>query len=148
MLANQQQKIDRINEFIQTSAVIAQEITSEKYNNELKKIMDSVQKSLMNYHLEQERQYNIWAIKQINKMMQEAEKYDRAITKIKFRDSQNMRSVMDGCLSHIDTRLLNFGAQHCFNRIYEEYYGKLDDADQKELDKAMAYNAKRALTEF
>ena len=52
MSANQQQKIDRINRFIQESALIAQEITSEKYNNELKKMMDSVQKSLMNYHLE------------------------------------------------------------------------------------------------
>ena len=148
MSANQQQKIDRINRFIQESALIAQEITSEKYNNELKKMMDSVQKSLMNYHLEQEKRYNIWAINQINRMMQEADKHDRAIVKFKSRDSQTMRKVIDGCLSSIDTRLLNFGAQHCFNRIYEEYYGKLDDADQKELDKAMAYNAKRALTEF
>ena len=145
---SQQLKIDRINKFMQDSAVIAQEITSEKYNLELKKIMDSVQKSLMNYHSEQEKQYNIWAIKQINQMMQEADKHDRAIVKFKSRDSQNMRKVMDSCLSHIDTRLLNFGAQHCFNRIYEEYYSKLDDADQKELDKAMAYSAKRALTEF
>ena len=148
MSANQQQKIDRINRFIQESALIAQEVTSEKYNNELKKMMDSVQKSLMNYHLEQEKRYNIWAINQINRMMQEADKHDRAIVKFKSRDSQTMRKVIDGCLSSIDTRLLNFGAQHCFNRIYEEYYGKLDDADQKELDKAMAYNAKRALTEF
>ena len=145
---SQQSKISRLNDFVQYSTVIAQEITSEKYNNELKKIMDSIQKSLMNYHLEQEKQYNIWAIKQINRMMQEADKHDRAIVKFKPRDSQAMRKVMDSCLSHIDTRLLNFGAQHCFNRIYEEYYGKLDDADQKELDKAMAYNVKRALTEF
>ncbi len=148
MSGTQQSKINRLNDFIQYSTAIAQEITSEKYNNELKKIMDNVQKGLMNYHLEQEKQYNIWVIKQINQMMHEAEKYDRALVKFKLRDSQNMRNVMDLCLSHIDTRLLNFGAQHCFSRVYEEYYGKLDDTDQKELDKAMAYNAKRALTEF
>ena len=81
-------------------------------------------------------------------MMREAEKHDRTLYKGKLRDSAKMREVMVERLSPIDTRLLNFGAQHVFSKVYEEYYAKLDAEDQKKLDEALAYNDKRNLPDF
>lgn len=143
-----QEKINRVNTFMQSLGVTAREITSEKHNTELQNIIEGLQKRLLAYHVEQEKQYNIWAVHQLDMMMREAKKHDRTLYKGKLRDSEKMREVMVERLSHIDTRLLNFGAQHVFSKVYEEYYAKLDAENQKKLDEAMAYNDKRNLSDF
>ena len=143
-----QSNINELNNFMQYLTVTTHEITSEKHNNELHKIIEDVQNLLLSYRIKQEKQYNVWAVHQLDMMMREAEKHDRTLYKMKFRDSEKMREVMVERLSHIDTRLLNFGAQHVFSKVYEEYYAKLDAEDQKKLDEAMAYNDKRNLSDF
>lgn len=143
-----QAEINRLNSFMQSLSVTAHEITSEQHNNELQEIVESVQKRLLDYRMKQEEQYNVWAVYQLKMMMREAEKHDRTLYKGKLRDSKSMCEVMIKRLSPIDTRLLNFGAQHVFSKVYEEYYGKLDSENQTRLDEAMAYNDKRGLDEF
>ena len=143
-----QSNINELNNFMQYLTVATHEITSEKHNNELQKIIEDVQNLLLNYRIKQEKQYNVWAVHQLDMMMREAEKHDRTLYKGKLRDSAKMREVMVERLSPIDTRLLNFGAQHVFSKVYEEYYAKLDAEDQKKLDEAMAYNDKRNLPDF
>ena len=143
-----QSNINELNNFMQYLTATTHEITSEKHNNELQKIIEDVQNLLLNYRIKQEKQYNVWAVHQLGMMMREAEKHDRTLYKGKLRDSEKMREVMVERLSHIDTRLLNFGAQHVFSKVYEEYYAKLDADNQKKLDEAMAYNDKRNLSDF
>ncbi len=143
-----QSNINELNNFMQYLTVTTHEITSEKHNNELHKIIEDVQNLLLSYRIKQEKQYNVWAVHQLNMMMREAKKHDRTLYKGKLRDSEKMREVMVERLSHIDTRLLNFGAQHVFSKVYEEYYAKLDAENQKKLDEAMAYNDKRNLSDF
>lgn len=99
---------------MQNLTVTAHDITSEKHNSELKTIIDDVQKHILDCRVMQEKQYNVWTVHQLYMMMREAAQYYRTLYKGKLRDSVKMREVMVRRLSHIDTRLLNFGAQHVF----------------------------------
>ena len=146
--STQQKKIKQLNDFIQSVTIRAQAITSEKYGSELRDMIYEIQEQILKYRNDQEKAYNRWALNQMDTMMVEANKHDRTLYKAKLRDEDAMCNTMIKYLSSIDTRLLNFGAQHCFSRVYEEYYQKLDSVNQKKLDEAMAYKKKRELTEF
>ena len=146
--STQQKKIKQLNDFIQSVTIRAQAITSEKYGSELRDMIYEIQERILKYRNDQEKAYNRWALNQMDTMMVEANKHDRTLYKAKLRDEDAMCNTMIKYLSSIDTRLLNFGAQHCFSRVYEEYYQKLDSVNQKKLDEAMAYKKKRELTEF
>ena len=147
-ISKRQDQIEKLNDFLQVNSVTAQSITSVKYGSELKNIVSNVQELTLNCRNEQEISYSKWALQQLKDMMAEADKFDRALYKLQFKDYDSMCNVMITHLSIIDTRLLNFGAQRCFSKVYEEYYQKLDSEHQQKLDEAMAYNKKKELREF
>ncbi len=147
-LRTQQKKIERLNDFLQSISFKAQAITSEKYAQELRDITAKIQSQILKCRNDQETEYSKWAFKRMNRMTAQADKHDRTLYKGKFRNTDAMCNVMINYLSDIDTRLLNFGAQHCFSRVYEEYYQKLDAENQKRLDESIAYNTKQGLNDF
>jgi hypothetical protein len=143
-----QSKINNINIFMRGIAAKAQGISSLVYSKNLEKIMEEIQTQTNAYRFGQEAQYNIWAVDQMKTALKEAVAYDRTILKAKLRDENKMREIMVNRLCSVDTRLLNFGAQQCFNSTYGALYPKLDEENQRRFDESMAFYKKRSLDEF
>ena len=106
--------------------------------------MEEIQRQLLSYHTEQEKKYNDWAMDEIKDMLTEVGEYGDTIVK----DKKAIGNIMISHFARIDTRLLNFGAQNCFNTAYQEYYQKLDKEMRRLVDKAMAFDKKRDLSDF
>ena len=135
----EQQKINALNMFVQDITNRAQQITSKKRLEEFRLMMEEIQRQLLSYRTEQERKYNDWAMDEIKDMLTEVDTV---------KDSTAIGNIMISYFAKIDTRLLNFGAQNCFNTAFQEYYQKLDKGTRRFFDKAMAFDKKRELSEF
>lgn len=135
----EQQKINSLNIFVQDITIRAQKITSKKRLEEFRLMMEEIQLQLSSYRTEQERKYNRWAMDEIQDMFSEV---------VNVKDSTAIGNVMISHFAKIDTRLLNFGAQNCFNTVFQEYYQKLDKGTRLSVDKATAFDKKRDLSDF
>lgn len=140
----EQQKINALNIFVQDVTIRAQQITSKKSVDEFRIMMEEVQRQLLSYRTEQERKYNQWVMDEIKDMLTEVGEYGGTVVK----DKTAIGNIMILHFAKIDTRLLNFGAQNCFNTAYQEYYQKLDKGTRRSVDKAMAFDKKRDLSDF
>lgn len=140
----EQQKINALNRFVQDITVRAQQITSKKRLEEFRLMMEEIQRQLLSCHTDQARKYNDWAMDEIKNMLTEVGEYGGTIVK----DKTAIGNIMISHFARIDTRLLNFGAQNCFNTAFQEYYQKLDKEMRRLVDKAMAFDTKRDLSEF
>ena len=140
----EQQKINALNIFVQDITIRAQQITFKKSADEFRMMMEEIQRQLLSYHTEQEKKYNDWAMDEIKDMLTEVGEYGDTIVK----DKKAIGNIMISHFARIDTRLLNFGAQNCFNTAYQEYYQKLDKEMRRLVDKAMAFDKKRDLSDF
>ena len=105
----------------------SQNISSPQVSDELSKLLETVQQQLSDYRAKQMRRYNEWAMEQMKKALK--------------------NSWIEE-LSYIDTRLLDFGAQQCLNRVWGELYFKLDNTEKSDIEKAMVFKEKRKLEDF
>lgn len=122
-----QEKINGINIFMRDVTLQSQNISSPQVSDELSKLLETVQQQLSDYRAKQMRRYNEWAMEQMKKALK--------------------NSWIEE-LSYIDTRLLDFGAQQCLNRVWGELYFKLDNTEKSDIEKAMVFKEKRKLEDF
>lgn len=122
-----QEKINGINIFMRDVTLQSQNISSPQVSDELSKLLETIQQQLSDYRAKQMRRYNEWAMEQMKKAL---------------------KTSWIEELSYIDTRLLDFGAQQCLNRVWGELYFKLDNTEKSDIEKAMVFKEKRKLEDF
>ena len=122
-----QEKINGINIFMRDVTLQSQNISSPQVSDELSKLLETVQQQLSDYRAKQMRRYNEWAMEQMKKAL---------------------KTSWIEELSYVDTRLLDFGAQQCLNRVWGELYFKLDNTEKSDIEKAMVFKEKRKLEDF
>ncbi len=122
-----QEKINGINIFMRDVTLQSQNISSPQVSDELSKLLETVQQQLSDYRAKQMHRYNEWAMEQMKKAL---------------------KTSWIEELSYVDTRLLDFGAQQCLNRVWGELYFKLDNTEKSDIEKAMVFKEKRKLEDF